>query len=122
MTNYIDNTRFEELIQDYINGKKEVQDELFDSIGLLIDRLMGGYSFKVDREEAKQETFLLILKILKNFRKENGKGFNYLSTVILNNLRLIYTKNKRYNEKIRNYTEYKLGTLGICPSSAGDLD
>lgn len=122
MANYIDNTRFEELIQVYISGDKGLQDELFASIGLLIDRLMSGYAFRVDREEAKQETFLLILKILKNFKKENGKGFNYISTVILNNLRLIYMKNKRYSEKIRNYTEYKLGIHGINPSSTGDLD
>lgn len=119
MVNYIDNKRFEELIQIYVAGDRTVQDELFAYFDLLIDRLMSGYAFKVDREEAKQECFLLILKILKNFKKEKGAAFNYMTTVILNNLRLIYTKRKRYLEKIQSYIEVKTG--GYSPSSA-DID
>lgn len=116
MVNYIDNKKFEELIHAYSLGDMTVKDELFENFGLLIDRIMSGYAFKVDREEARQECFLLILKILKNFKKEKGAAFNYITTVILNNLRLIYTKRKKYVEKIQAYTDYKLGNYS--PSSA----
>mgnify|MGYP006392223403 CR=1 FL=1 len=93
MANYIDNNKFEELIHSYSNGDLTVQDELFENFGLLIDRLMSGYAFKVDKEEAKQECFLLILKILKNFKKEKGK--------------------------IQSYTDYK---MGIYSPSSADID
>jgi len=119
MVNYIDNKRFEELIQIYVNGDKTVQDELFGQFDLLIDRLMSGYSFRVDREEAKQECFLLILKVLKNFNREKGAAFNYMTTIILNNLRLIYTKRKRHLEKFQNYIEDK---MGIYSPSSADID
>ena len=119
MANYIDNKKFEELIHSYSNGDLTVQDELFENFGLLIDRLMSGYAFKVDKEEAKQECFLLILKILKNFKKEKGAAFNYITTVVLNNLRLIYTKRKKYLEKIQSYTDYK---MGIYSPSSADID
>lgn len=119
MVNYIDNKRFEELIQIYVNGDKTVQDELFGQFDLLIDRLMSGYAFKVDREEAKQECFLLILKVLKNFNREKGAAFNYMTTIILNNLRLIYTKRKRHLEKFQNYIEDK---MGIYSPSSADID
>jgi len=119
MAKYIDNKRFEELIQIYVAGNRTVQDELFGHFDLLIDRLMSGYAFKVDREEAKQECFLLILRILKNFKKERGAAFNYMTTVILNNLRLIYTKRKRYLEKLKKYIEDRMDVYS--PSSA-DID
>ena len=116
MANYIDNNRFVEIIQLYIRGDKSVEDELFTAFGLLIDKIMVGFRFKVDHEEARQECFLLILKVLKNFNRENGKAFNYISTIILNNLRLIFTKNKKYLEKIESYKEVKYGVYS--PSSA----
>lgn len=116
MANYIDNKRFEELIQIYSTGDKSIQDELFDSFGLLIDRLMNGWGFKVDKEEAKQECFLLILKVLKNFNRENGAAFNYFTTIILNNLRLIYTKRKKYLERVQSYIDYKTGIYSTSGS------
>jgi DNA-directed RNA polymerase specialized sigma24 family protein len=121
MANYIDNKRFEELIQIYSTGDMSVQEELFDLFGLLIDRLMTGYSFKVDKDEAKQECFLLILRVLKNFNRESGAAFNYFTTVILNNLRLVYTKNKKYQAKLQEFTDFKLGINTYSPSSA-DMD
>jgi DNA-directed RNA polymerase specialized sigma24 family protein len=121
MANYIDNKRFEELIQSYSTGDMTVQEELFDLFGILIDRLMSGYSFKVDKDEAKQECFLLILRVLKNFNRESGAAFNYFTTVILNNLRLVYTKNKRYQAKLQEFTDFKLGINSYSPSSA-DID
>lgn len=119
MANYINNKAFEELIQQYMAGDRSIQDELFEYFDILITHLMNGYSFKIDKEEAKQECFLLILRVLNNFNKENGKAFNYFTTVILNNLRLIYTKNKKYNQKILNYTNHVLGNYGV---SSTDLE
>lgn len=113
MVDYINNKEFEKLIQSYISGDKSIENELFTHIGLLVDKLITGYSFKLDREEAKQDCLLLILKVLKRFNKEYGKGFNFLTTVILNNLRLLYVKNKKYNQKIENYIEFK--TSGLKP-------
>lgn len=117
MANYINNKRFEELIQQYMAGDMIVEEELFEFFDLLIDRLLITYKFKIDQEEAKQECFLLILKVLKNFKEESGRAFNYFTTVILNNLRLLYTKNKKYNEKIEAYKEVILGP-NYSPSSA----
>tara|TARA_B100000900_G_scaffold386440_1_gene376915 strand:- start:191 stop:544 length:354 start_codon:yes stop_codon:yes gene_type:complete len=106
---YIDNKRFEELIQEFKNNNRANEDELFAMFDILISRLMVSFKFNVDHEEAKQECFLLILKVLNNFNRESGQAFNYFTTVILNNLRLLYSKNKKYNEKLESYKNYKLG-------------
>lgn len=115
MANYIDNKRFEELIQIYKKGSRIEEDELFQMFDILITNILNGFRFDLDKEDAKQECFYLILKVLNNFDKENGKAFNYFSTIILNNLRLLYTKNKKYNKKIENYKEYISGIYS--PSS-----
>jgi len=109
MSNYINNKRFEELIQERKAGDNTNEEELFQLFDMLIDRLMVTYKFKVDHEEAKQECFLLILKVLNNFKKESGAAFNYFTTVILNNFRLLYTKNRKYAEKIEAYRNIKQG-------------
>ena len=110
VSNYIDNTRFEELIQEFKSGIKDNEGALFAMFDVLIDRLMMAFKFNVDRDEAKQECFLLILKVLKNFNRESGQAFNYFTTVILNNLRLLYTKNKKYQEKMEAYRNFKTDT------------
>tara|TARA_A100001515_G_C4497161_1_gene185394 strand:- start:117 stop:470 length:354 start_codon:yes stop_codon:yes gene_type:complete len=106
---YIDNKKFEALIQDFKSGDRSSEEELFEMFDMLINRLMLSFKFNVDHEEAKQECFLLILKVLKNFNRESGQAFNYFTTVILNNLRLLYSKNKRYNEKLESYRNHKMG-------------
>jgi len=116
MANYIDNSKFEELIQLFKTGSKDREEELFAMFDLLIDRLIMSFKFNVDHEEAKQECFLLILKVSKNFERESGQAFNYFTTVILNNLRLLYSKNKRYSEKLEAYKCHKSGNY--MPSSA----
>ena len=116
MANYIDNSKFEELIQLFKTGSKDREEELFAMFDLLIDRLIMSFKFNVDHEEAKQECFLLILKVLKNFERESGQAFNYFTTVILNSLRLPYSKNKRYSEKLEAYKCHKSGNY--MPSSA----
>ena len=94
MSYYIDNRTFEALIQQFKSGDREREAELFEMFDILISRLMLSFKFNVDHEEAKQECFLLILKVLKNFNRDSGQAFNYFTTVILNNLRLLYSKNK----------------------------
>ena len=70
---------------------------------LLVQNILMSYGFAVDLDDAKQDCFVLILKTLSKFKPENGKAFNYFTTVIMNNLRLIYTKNKKYKEKLDAY-------------------
>lgn len=102
---YIDNQRFEECIRTYLNGDTSVEEELFSMFDLLVDNIMGTFGFDVDREDAKQECFVLILKVMQNFNPENGSAFNFFTTVIVNNLKLIYTKNKKYAEKLKAYED-----------------
>tara|TARA_R100000152_G_C6777555_1_gene207507 strand:- start:2089 stop:2433 length:345 start_codon:yes stop_codon:yes gene_type:complete len=110
-THYIDNKRFEELIKAYQESPAESEDELFAMFDILIGNIINSFSFKLDFDDAKQECFLIILKTLKNFNKENGSAFNYFTTIILNNLKLLYTKDKKYTEKINNYIDLKKDLL-----------
>ena len=100
---YIDNEKFEELIRLYKKDPQSYETELFELFDLLISNILVGFSFKLDEDDAKQECFLLILKTLKNFDPDRGNAFNYFTTVILNNLKLLYTKDKKYAEKIEGY-------------------
>ena len=103
--NYIDNKRFEELISLYKQNPREHEDELVGMFDILITNILTSFNFKVDMEDAKQDCYVLILKTLKNFNPENGSAFNYFTTVIVNNLKLIYSNNKKYTEKINDYIE-----------------
>lgn len=107
--NYIDNKRFEILVDEYTQKNRNNEDELFEMFDLLITNILLGFRFNIDLEDAKQECFLLILKVLQNFDTSKGTAFNYFTTVIVNNLRLLYTKNKRYDEKILSYIEKVTG-------------
>ena len=102
---YIDNKRFEELILLYQEDQRKHEEELFSMFDLLIQNILVSYGFAVDLDDAKQDCFVLILKTLGKFNPENGKAFNYFTTVIMNNLRLIYTKKKKYKEKLNAYEE-----------------
>jgi len=108
---YINNEKFEELIRLYKVDPVTHENDLFEMFDLLISNILTGFSFKLDEDDAKQECFLLILKTLKNFNPEVGNAFNYFTTIILNNLKLLYTKNKKYIEKIDAYTEIKKDLL-----------
>tara|TARA_R110000744_G_scaffold59354_6_gene123506 strand:- start:732 stop:1079 length:348 start_codon:yes stop_codon:yes gene_type:complete len=104
---YINNDEFEDLIRLYKKDPMLYEDPLFQMFDTLISNIITGFSFNVDEDDAKQECFLLILKTLKNFNPEMGNAFNYFTTIILNNLKLLYTKNKKYVEKLEAYTEIK---------------
>ena len=104
---YIDNKKFEATIYNYLENPKEHEDELIAQLDLLITSILISFRFKVEFADAKQECFVLSLKVLKNFTREKGSAFNYFTTVIVNNLKLIYTKNKKYQEKIKKYQDLR---------------
>jgi len=100
---YLNNKHFEEVIKLYLQNNAEHEDELIKLFDILITNILEGFHFNIDNEDAKQECFLLVLKTLKNFSPEKGSAFNYFTTVILNNCKLLYTKDKRYKEKLEKY-------------------
>ena len=102
---YIDNKRFEELIPLYLDNPREHEDELMAMFDILITNILLSFKFNVDKDDAKQECFLLVLKTLKNFKRGKGAAFNYFTTVIVNNLKLLYTKNKKYQKKLDEYQD-----------------
>jgi DNA-directed RNA polymerase specialized sigma24 family protein len=112
---YLDNKRFEELIVLYLKHDKKkrkpkknpYEDELMALFDILISTILESFKFNVDLDDAKQECFLLIIKKLKNFDPNHGSAFNYFTTVILNNLRLVYTKAKKYDKKIADLFEIR---------------
>jgi len=104
---YIDNKRFEEVIPLYLANSTEHVDELMGLFDLLITNIIESFKFNIDKDDAKQECFLLILKTFKNFQPDKGSAFNYFTTVIVNNLRLLFTKNKKYELKIAEYQVIK---------------
>ena len=105
---YINNKEFEETIYNYLENPEEHEEILIKQLDLLISSILISFKFKVDYDDAKQECFVLSLKVLKNFSREKGSAFNYFTTVIVNNLKLIYTKNKKYQEKIQQYRDKKI--------------
>lgn len=104
-SNYIDNKRFEELIVLYKKDPRPVEDELFELFDILITNILVSFKFALELEEAKQECFVLILRSLKNFKQEEGSAFNYFTTVVVNNLKLLFTKNKKYNQKLEDFEQ-----------------
>jgi DNA-directed RNA polymerase specialized sigma subunit len=103
--NYIDNEEFEALILAYKENPKEHEEDLVKMFDLLITNIIGSFNFKIDPDDAKQDCFALILKIIKNFAPRKGTAFNYFTTIIVNNLKLLYTKEKKYRLKIENFIE-----------------
>jgi DNA-directed RNA polymerase specialized sigma subunit len=114
--NYINNVEFENIIKKYKKNPKENESELMLMFDILIDNIIESFRFKLDKEDAKQDCFVLILKTLPNFNTDKGTAFNYFTTIIVHNLKLLYTKNKRYDTKIRNYLESK--SEGITPDGS----
>ena len=102
---YINNQRFEELISLYLIAPETYEEELINNFDILISNIMNSFHFKVDKDDAKQECFLLVLKTLKKFKSSHGSAFNYFTTIIVNNLKLIYTKNKKYKDKLEKYSD-----------------
>ena len=102
---YIDNERFEEIILLYQQDPETYEEDLVSLFDLLITNIIESFRFKVDPDDAKQDCFTLVLKTVKNFKPRKGTAFNYFTTIIVNNLKLMYTREKKYNQKIENYIE-----------------
>lgn len=102
---YIDNEEFERIILSYKEDPENHEEELVSLFDLLITNIIESFRFKVDSDDAKQECFTLVLRTVKNFKPRKGSAFNYFTTIIVNNLKLMYTKEKRYQQKIDNYME-----------------
>lgn len=116
---YLDNKRFERLIVLYLKHDKKKkkkgpnphEEELMALFDILISTILESFKFDVDTDDAKQDCFLLIIKKLRNFDPDHGSAFNYFTTIILNNLRLVYTKNKKYDKKIADLFEIRKDSL-----------
>ena len=104
---YIDNKKFEEIILLYQEDPENHEEELVSLFDLLISNIIDSFKFNVDPDDAKQECFALVLKTVKNFKPRKGTAFNYFTTIVINNLKLLYTREKKYNQKIENYIEKK---------------
>lgn len=117
---YIDNKRFEQLIQIYLVCPSGIEFELMDMFDQLIVTIIDSFRFNVEKEDAKQDCFVLILKTLKNFTTDKGSAFNYFTTVIVNNLKLVYTRVKKYDEKIANYKQHLMEKEGFIPDQSGN--
>lgn len=102
---YIDNERFEEIILLYQQDPETHQEDLVSLFDLLINNIIDSFKFKVDSDDAKQECFALVLKTVKNFKPKKGTAFNYFTTIIVNNMKLLYTRDKKYRQKIENYID-----------------
>jgi len=110
---YIDNKRFEEVIRGYLEDNSAYESELVKLLDTLITNILMSFKFRVDYDDAKQECFMLAFKTLKNFKPGNGSAFNYFTTVIVNNLKLLYTKDKKYNKKLQDYRELVTGEAPV---------
>ena len=100
--NYLNNSRFEEVIKNYLQTPNEYERELVELLDVLITNI------------------LMSFKTLKNFNPGNGSAFNYFTTVIVNNLKLLYTKNKKYHKKLQDYKESIVGPNTNAPREFED--
>jgi DNA-directed RNA polymerase specialized sigma subunit len=106
-SHYINNKELENLINLYKEDQDKYGDELFAMFDILITNIMDSFGFEVEKDDAKQDCFLLILKTLRNFDTSKGSAFNFFTTIIVNNLKLVYSKNKKYTEKLDQYRKLK---------------
>jgi DNA-directed RNA polymerase specialized sigma subunit len=101
---YLDNERFEKVIAGYKTHPSIWEDELIDNFDLLIKNIFDGFKFQgVEFDDVRQDCFLLIFSKIINFSPEKGTAFNFFTTVILKNIRLMYSKEKRQKEKVQAY-------------------
>ena len=118
---YINNDRFEKVIAGYKTHPAIWEDELIENFELLIKNIFDGFKFQgVEFDDVKQDCFLLIFSKITNFSPNKGTAFNFFTTVILNNIRLMYSKEKRQKEKVQAYlakVKEQLGDLDPTPHS-----
>jgi DNA-directed RNA polymerase specialized sigma subunit len=101
---YLNNERFEKVIAGYKTHPSIWEEELIANFDLLIKNIFDGFKFQgVEFEDVRQDCFLLIFTKIKNFTPTKGTAFNFFTTVILNNIRLVYSKEKKQKEKVQAY-------------------
>jgi len=116
--NYINNQLFEQCIFNYLASSAVYEAQLINLFDLLIHNIINSFKFSgVDKEDASQECFIIVLKTLKNFKPSEGSAFNYFTTVIVNNLKLLYTKQKKYVDKLEDYKRKKFGDILDKPNN-----
>ena len=101
---YLNNERFEKVIAGYKTHPSIWEEELIENFDLLIKNIFDGFKFQgVEFDDVRQDCFLLIFTKIKNFAPSKGTAFNFFTTVILNNIRLLYSKEKKQKEKVQAY-------------------
>jgi len=101
---YLNNERFEKVIAGYKTHPSIWEEELIENFDLLIKNIFDGFKFQgVEYDDVRQDCFLLVFVKIKNFIPNKGTAFNFFTTVILNNIRLMYSKEKRQKEKVQAY-------------------
>jgi len=101
---YLNNERFEKVIAGYKAHPSIWEEELIENFDLLIKNIFDGFKFQgVEYDDVRQDCFLLVFVKIKNFIPNKGTAFNFFTTVILNNIRLLYSKEKRQKEKVQAY-------------------
>ena len=117
--NYLDNAEFELAVSGYLESKtlrfNPFEEQLVEMFQVLISNIYHGFKYDkqmVEEEDAMQNCYLLVFRILPNFDPEKATAFNYFTTVINNELKRIFTRNKRYEEKISKFKELKERELG----------
>lgn len=104
---YLDNTRLEELIELYQEDPDKHGNELCEMLDLLIINIYKTWKFTIDIDDAKQDCFIAVFNAIQrgNFKSSKSTAFNYFTSVISNELKTQYKKNKRYYEKIDEFTK-----------------
>lgn len=98
---YIDNGKFESLIQLYQETEDEsVRDTLIkDYFYVLAYRIVKSFKFRhVDDDDALQEAVIICFKRIAHFDPARGKAFNFFTTLIVNQLKGLYRKNKNHRD------------------------
>jgi len=114
---YLNNDEFEDLIDKYREDPDKYGDDLANMLDTLIVVIYKTWKFTIDLDDAKQDCFIAVFNTIKkgNFKKSKSSAFNYFTSVISNELKTRYKKNKRYYEKIDEYR------IHLYPDSSKDL-
>ena|SRR5579859_3240383 len=116
-TEYLNNQVFEKTIACFKKAKKnikrnknefeQVQMELATMFYTLAKNIIRAFKFQlVDKDDALQEGVMICFEKLPRFDPKKGKGFNFMSTIILNHYRQLYRTAKNYNELKLRYHEH----------------
>lgn len=93
---------------------ESLQNELAISFYLLTENIVRYRKFNlIDPDDAIQEGVMICFEKLDKFDTSKGKAFNYLTTVLINQLRQLYRSAHNYNQLKENYSEFMRDTVEI---------